>query len=433
MRIWRMGAFLTMTWAMISGATWYVTPDPQDPFDRVGRAVMEAGAGDTILVAPGTYYEHIPLQGRDVTIVGTGGPDQTTLDGSLPIEGREGSVLYDETGNRSSFRIAGIRIVGGSGTEGPPGHNGIGGGLALLAMQSVEIRDCIFEDNVADPNIDGEGGAAYIGSANTHIVGCRFQDNHSYFEGDHLLLGGGNHLIDGCRFEIDATGGVQGAAVSAYGSQLTVRGCEFHATSGEAHTYGLWVSVLDAVVTDNRFVDDGSSAATRLLFSWSGVSPPAQSVEIARNLFWQQAPAGDWDEIGIGQTLGTILIHENTFVGTDLITDQGLGSTLRVNNNILFQARGRFDARSGGAVLCNDAWPDSGLSSPCCGVQFRDNISADPLFCERGSGDFQLDQRSPCTAEHSPPGCGQIGAFGPSCEITPVRKTTWGSLKRLFR
>jgi hypothetical protein len=66
------------------------------------------------------------------------------------------------------------------------------------------------------------------------------------------------------------------------------------------------------------------------------------------------------------------------------------------------------------------------------GGVFIDNIEADPLFCGMTTGDFTLQECSPCVgAAHDG---GDIGAFGIGCECsTPVEETSWGSIKALFR
>jgi polygalacturonase len=62
------------------------------------------------------------------------------------------------------------------------------------------------------------------------------------------------------------------------------------------------------------------------------------------------------------------------------------------------------------------------------------NISADPLFCDPGTGDLHLDCASPC-APFSPPNpeCDLIGAWPVGCGGTRIEMTTWGALKGMFR
>ena len=45
----------------------------------IQAAVGVAVAGDTVIVAPGTYLENVDFLGKDITVRASGGPDVTTL------------------------------------------------------------------------------------------------------------------------------------------------------------------------------------------------------------------------------------------------------------------------------------------------------------------------------------------------------------------
>ena len=66
------------------------------------------------------------------------------------------------------------------------------------------------------------------------------------------------------------------------------------------------------------------------------------------------------------------------------------------------------------------------------GATFTDNISEDPLFCEEQTGDYTLQDCSPCLgAAHDG---GDIGAFGEGCECdVAVEDASWGRIKDLYR
>ena len=44
-------------------------------------AINVANNGDTVLVAPGTYYENINFNGKAITVTSSGGPSVTIIDG----------------------------------------------------------------------------------------------------------------------------------------------------------------------------------------------------------------------------------------------------------------------------------------------------------------------------------------------------------------
>jgi predicted outer membrane repeat protein len=61
------------------------------------------------------------------------------------------------------------------------------------------------------------------------------------------------------------------------------------------------------------------------------------------------------------------------------------------------------------------------------------NMSADPMFCDPASGDFTLQECSPCGPLSSPhPECGLIGAWPIGCGGTPITRISWGGLKVVF-
>jgi parallel beta-helix repeat protein len=83
-------------------------------------------------------------------------------------------------------------------------------------------------------------------------------------------------------------------------------------------------------------------------------------------------------------------------------------------------------------VTCNDLWGNAG-GNAVCGQDGGDNFSSDPLFCGiPGSGNFFLQETSPCTPTYSP--CGlAIGALGVACKVTATENVTWGHVKTLYR
>jgi predicted outer membrane repeat protein len=59
------------------------------------------------------------------------------------------------------------------------------------------------------------------------------------------------------------------------------------------------------------------------------------------------------------------------------------------------------------------------------------NLSADPLFCDRPGGDLTIDAGSPCAAAQSGV-CGLIGALDVGCD-SPVEAASWGAIKAVFQ
>jgi hypothetical protein len=101
------------------GTTWRIERDSNQETDQIGSVVTQATSGDTLLIGPGTYYEHIYVQHKELTFIGRAGREQTVLDGSRPIDGREGSILYTDDTNRAGLTVRGLTFQNGIGRQFP--------------------------------------------------------------------------------------------------------------------------------------------------------------------------------------------------------------------------------------------------------------------------------------------------------------------------
>lgn len=84
-----------------------------------------------------------------------------------------------------------------------------------------------------------------------------------------------------------------------------------------------------------------------------------------------------------------------------------------------------------------DDWP-----GPCIAGQYgmNGNISENPMFCDPVTGDFTLDNLSPCAPGNHPDslGCGLIGSQPVGCAYAGiiedrVKPTAWGAIKSMYR
>jgi len=336
----------------------------------IKSAINVANDGDTVLVAPGTYFENnINFKKKAITITSESGPQDTIIDGGKanPVvvfgsgEGRgsvlngftlqNGKAFFDFlagggilirnssptitnnviTNNMGCFG-GGIGISGGSpliqgntitnnnGNARSGGACG-GGGISVVEAPIVEILDNVISDNMS--LFRGDGGGIYLSGAGTPIIKRNIIKGNSAPAG----LGGGINL----RNEVEALI-VQNRIT---GNQAADGG-------------GIFSIVQNGVIVNNTIADNVS------LSGGSGVWAFASNgFQLINNI--------------IVATPGQVGLYCNSISQTSLI---------RFNN--IYSAGGMAYGGS-----CSDRVGTDG------------NISADPLFTNPTQGDYHLQQGSP--------------------------------------
>ena len=166
---------LASTCAGASARASTITVSPNDPA-TVNIAKMEgAGAGDEVIVAPGTYRFRLYLEAHGTAaqpiVIRAADPSDR------PVWDLAGDVIADWPGSygggdrgRSIWQITGSHYVlsGIVFRNGTDGGTGDGGGLRLKSSDSVTVRDCLFQFN--DNGIQGAG-------TNTLVEFCELDRN----------------------------------------------------------------------------------------------------------------------------------------------------------------------------------------------------------------------------------------------------------------
>lgn len=120
----------------------------------IQAGINAAANGDTVLVAPGTYFENIDFKGKAITVTSSGGAAVTTIDGG----NKDGvaTVIFSK-GETSTSVISKFTIRGGGNTI----FVGNGNGGVYVNGASPTIQGNTITANYCH-NIDVEGGAATI-------------------------------------------------------------------------------------------------------------------------------------------------------------------------------------------------------------------------------------------------------------------------------
>jgi hypothetical protein len=190
-----------------------VTYNVPGDFGTIQEAIDAASFGDianqefdTILVAPGTYFENLTIQDKSVILKSTAGPDTTIIDG-----GNAGRVLTIRQSQNTGANATRPIIEGFTLTHG----NDIAGGAVYALYADPTFKNCVLKDNNA---MYGGGVYATIGAcfivfedsviANNHatrygggiygIVSCTTLRNSELVDNSAGEYGGGDHTTGFC-------------------------------------------------------------------------------------------------------------------------------------------------------------------------------------------------------------------------------------------
>ena len=411
-------------------SAWAATLLVPDEYATIQAGLDAAAFGDTVLVAPGTYTDsEVRLDGWStracafmpdgVVLRSVGGASVTTMD-MLGMGSTQSATVWC-TGIASELtEVDGFTITGA-----PVSARG-----AFVAGR-VTFRHCIFRDMDAG----GSTGAGVAANGDVDIMDCEFVNcvgssgGGLYHSNGHLnlirtvfrectnsaaSLNGNTSqppesaLIEDCVFENNPSTGL---GISTYQAGVVIRGCRFEGNTSSPNSAG----GLIAGGSGSKLVEDC--------------------------LFLDNATVGT--AVGGGLAVagtGPCIVRGNTFHGnTQEFTFWG-GAAVFVVTPTQFENNVVTGTHSGQSPIF--VWGSGSLTTSC--NVYWDNPTGvgiplsptdreiDPLYCDPESGDFTVQENSPCV-EPGALGCGQIGAFPAGCGIVSVESSSWSQIKDLYR
>jgi len=343
----------------------------------IQSAINAAAFGDTVLVAPGTYFEHIDFKGRAITLTSESGPQVTIIDG-----GNTDPVVSFISGEGRGSSLNGFTLQNGRGgidNQGFPNGGGI-----LIRESSPTITNNVITNNHAC-----NGAGIGILSGSPVIQGNTITNNVSNL----CSLGVGNGIgIQGTSFveildNIISNNGMVGVRSSGGGISM----------------FGAGTLIIKRNIIKGNHVADGSGGGIFL-------SNRLETLIVQNLITGNQAGVGgglSWTgALSQGFTLvnNTIADNDGAFIGSGIFAD-GFGVQTKLTNNIIVAKPAQsglycqaFSNQSPPIIRFNNIFSSGGMAygGNCSNKTGMDgNISADPLFTNPTQGDFHLQQGSP--------------------------------------
>lgn len=385
-----------------AATTWFVDQDATADAASIRDGIALASAGDSVIVACGTYYEHQIVLKSGVHLASeTGQADCVTID--CQGLGRGFYCLKVEGG-----AIVGFTVTNGSATY--------GGGLFCISLSSPDVRNCVFTGNSALV-----GGGAYLHHSPIQATNTVFSDNTAqYFGGGAAVEDFAEPVFTDCTFTGNEARDGGGLFVYLY-SYPEFLSCTVSGNRATGNGGGIHCTDADPVLDGCR-ITGNAAARGGGLGVWTS-RPELTACTIAGNRATSQGGglfAGDGGVLGLDNSL---VWSNDAPAGASAWTNAG-------NSSITF-ACGLLDVAGGAVAGAGSTTWDASTSHAdpffCSGV--------DPSSAPTTDGDFRVGPASPCLDANSP-ACGRIGAFGPGpCTPDPLSlaSSTWGGIKSLYR
>lgn len=434
-------------------------------------AVQAANAGDTVMVAAGTYTDCThETEGPGTTPACVIMKDGVTLSGAgstltiIDAEGLGRGIFVEDTDN---VRIENLQVtdafaeIYGAGILIRQGSTGVevadcviyatgDGGAVVIHQSEATFTNVQFNNNLAK-----QGGGLAVEEGSTAVVtDCQFNNNTAPSGAGAFVRAACTVTITGTLFSgntIDADFG-NGGGIAVQDSHCDISGCEFLGNTTKGAGGGIaYVSAATGTVEDCVIADNSTQAA----YNYGGGITCQSSEPTFRNLLVMNNSATTTGSNGGGidvQFTPSPIIENCTLVGNSCpagIDEQGAGILVQwgadpqITNCLITDSIGGLGISTvfsdNTTVTGCDLWQnEAGNTVP--GIDGGCNFSADPLYCNAAEDNYKVELSSPCAAGNHPDGggCGTtyVGAYPAGCGTpvhdTPTAKLTLGNAPNPF-
>jgi len=213
------------------------------------------------------------LEERDIAA------NPTILSGDISQFGTDTAHIVTASASTDATAILdGFTILGGRATVSSFGDLGRGGGVFVEAGAAPTIRNCTFDDNLANleggaayllgdahfdsctfvnnESLEYGGGVAIVAAAPT-ITGCTFLRNDAFYAGGGIHIDGGAPQVSGCMFGTNGAGD-GGGIYATSGATGSVERCTFLTNTADFSGGGMLLLGASPTISDSFFGSNGA-------------------------------------------------------------------------------------------------------------------------------------------------------------------------------
>jgi len=388
---------------------------------------------NTVLLGPGS--NDVPSQSfRGVWMSGTGSLQGFTVTNFFYTNGNQGGGVYCSAGLISNCVIAGNIMGYRAGAAGSIMANGGGifisggvldncdiignsiypadydsGGGGVCMSGSGQIRNCRIIGNRLTGATSGGGVRAYYGSSFVIQDSVIASNTGGSAGGDGILLTGG--AISNCLVFANysaASGGIAFGPASGYYNYARIERCVISNNVGRMYHGGcdIYGTITNVLISQCAIVSNycynGSNGGL-------GVDKYVLNARIRNCLVAYNRADSAWSDLSSGgygggglYVLATNTLIENCTVVSNTLANggspQGAGlyasNGVRVVNSVIYHNRHSGNTTSNVYVMADCTFSNSCTAPlPAAGTA---NTAADPLFVSKDTGNFRLNNNSPC-------------------------------------